>query len=255
MALIQVSMCMNPNDQYPAHFAEKYQGIPFVLLDIPKIVPDEIFNSLWPLKSIPIVRKKPDERYPYSPEEAQRVYEETLKYNEYTMPNWIGITAKRSATDDDRWTESLIDGPRVLPKLFEQLNDLLPYSYISYVVFWSNQQFIGVHRDRSEQYPFMSACRVMIKDENPEPTFFMEKFPDDLDKNFHSKLSDMEKAKFVDFRGKDTNTVMYNNKSWGHGALKLPGYSKILCSLAGRFDWKKYETLIDRSLAKYGNNL
>ena len=55
-------MYMNPNDQYPPHFAEKYQDIPFVLLDIPRIVPDEIFYPLWATKSIPILRKKPDDR-------------------------------------------------------------------------------------------------------------------------------------------------------------------------------------------------
>ena len=59
-------MYMNPNDQYPPHFAEKYQDIPFVLLDIPRIVPDEIFYPLWATKSIPILRKKPDDRYPYT---------------------------------------------------------------------------------------------------------------------------------------------------------------------------------------------
>ena len=248
-------MYMNPNDQYPPHFAEKYQDIPFVLLDIPRIVPDEIFYPLWATKSIPILRKKPDDRYPYTPEEAQKIYEKTEKSNEYTMPNWIGMTAKAGDKADDRWTQSIFYGTKALPKFFEQLNDLLPFSYISQVLFWSNVQEIGLHRDLNEQYPFMSSCRIMIKDENPQPTFFMEKFSNDIGKSFHSRLPNIQDSKFVDLKEKDTNTFLYNNRSWGHGALKLPGHSKILCAVAGDFDWVKYETLVDRSLAKYGNNI
>lgn len=245
------------NSDYPLHFAEKYNNIPYVILDIPKIVPDDHFSTVWQEKNVPIVRTKSDSRYPYSPEEAEEIYKSTGKANEYTMPNWNGIVAFRGAGADDRWTESVIDGETLLPKLFQQLNDLLPIRKLTYVIFWQNQRPIGIHRDLHEQYTLPTSLRVVIEDNNPTPTFFLEPVHDYLNDHFHSKgkPNDWSVCKFVDVSKTDSNTFLYNNKQWAHGAKKIEGHSKILCSISCQFDWVKYEKLLDQSIAKYGNNL
>ena len=245
------------NSTYPPHFAEKYFNIPYVILDIPKIVPDDHFGEVWKEKNVPIVRTKPDPRYPYSPEEAEEVYQRTRRVNEYTMPNWNGMVGWRSVGADGRWAESLINGPMVLPKLFQQLNDLLPIVKLTYVIFWSNQREIGVHRDLKEQYPLPTSIRVVIEDNNTRPTFYLDPVPADLDANFHSKEKpdDWSKCKFVDVSQTESNTFLYNNQQWAHGAQKIDNHSKILCSISCQLDWVKYEKLMDQSIAKYGNNL
>ena len=255
--IFAISTSMSYNDNYPKHLAEKYNNIPYVILDIPKIVPDDHFTEVWEGMNIPIVRTKPDPRYPYSPEEAEEVYQRTRRVNEYTMPNWNGMVGWRSVGADGRWTESLINGPMVLPKLFQQLNDLLPIVKLTYVIFWSNQREIGVHRDLNEQYPLPTSLRVVIEDNNPKPTFYLDPVPADLDANFHSKgkPDDWSKCKFVDVSQTESNTFLYNNKQWAHGAQKIENHSKILCSISCQFDWVKYEKLMDQSIVKYGNNL
>lgn len=240
------------NSDYPLHLVEKYKNIPYVILDIPKIIPDEIFSTLWEEKNAPIVRLKPDSRYPYSPEEAEEVYKRIGKQNQYTMPTWNGIVAHRVSGGDDRWTEPLINGVTELPKLFQQLNDLLPIHRLTQVLFWQNCRPIRAHRDLYEQYPLPTSLRVIIEDNNPTPTFFLLPFGE---ANAKGEPDDWSLCKFIDVSKTDSNTFLYNNKQWEHGALKIEGHSKILCSISCQFDWVKYERLLDQSIAKYGNNL
>jgi len=251
------------NERFPPHFAEKYNNIPYVVLDIPRIVPDDNFMAVWTEYHIPILRKpgKLDPKYPYSPEQAEIEYQKSahlprpLMINEYTMPNWVGCHALAGRADD-RWTESVFDGPKLLPKFFEQLYKYLPILKLNQVLFWSNQRPIGVHRDLHEQLPFPSSLRIVVQDNNPQSTFFLLPMPSDADKHQRSMLqpSDWSTAKFVDTSG-ESNTFLYNNKQWAHGAWKLEGHSKILCSMSIDYDWAKLEALLDNSIAKNGNNL
>lgn len=250
---------MNFNDNYPPHFAEKYNNIPYVFLDIPRIVPDDNFLELWDTYKIPVLRKPGfhDAKYPFTPEEAQVEFEKNGRTNEYTQPNWLGCYALTSKNADPRWTRSEFDGKTLLPKFFEQIYDLLPVHNISQILFWSNQRYIGVHRDLHEQYNWPSSIRMMISDENPEPTFFLQ--PIDPETPAHALSGpmpkDYSKVKFIDTTKHKSNVFMYNNRQWAHGAKKIPGYSKILCSMSIGYDWKKLEALLDRSIAKYGTNL
>ena len=114
------------NSNYPKHFAEKYKGIPFVVLDIPPVVMDDAFQEMWDNHNAPIVRLKPDERYTDSPYEAERLHKLTGKLNEYTMPNWNGINIIDSPGADDRWTKPMIDGKNILPKFIDYLHTNIP---------------------------------------------------------------------------------------------------------------------------------
>ena len=247
------------NDRYPAHFAEKYNNIPYVILDVPSITPDDNFMDLWNVNKVPILRKsdKIDPKYPFTPEQAEQEFLKTGRTNEYTMANWVGCYALDNGQSDDRWTGNRFNGPALLPKFFEQIYEYLPVFRLQQVLFWSNQRPIGVHRDLHEQLPFPSSIRIMIHDENPEPTFFLVPMPANADKfQLSSKHpNDMTTAKFIDTSHAPSNVFMYNNKQWAHAARKNPAYFKILCSMSIDYDWKKLEDLLDRSITKNGNNL
>ena len=246
------------NERFPPHFAEKYNNIPYVVLDVPKIIPDDNFIDVWNEYNIPILRKldKIDPKYPFTPEEAQAEFLKSGRTNEYTQPNWLGCYAHVGKADD-RWTQSIFDGAKLLPRFFEQIYEYLPINRLQQVLFWSNQRPIGVHRDLHEQLPFPSSIRMMIQDNNPQPTFFLVPVPDSTSPHQLSSRhpTDWSTTKFVDTNNASSNVFMYNNKQWAHGALKLEGYSKILCSLSIDYDWIKLEKLLDASIAKNGNNL
>lgn len=241
------------NSDYPQHFVEKYQHLPYVLLDIPKIIPDDNFQELWSTHAVPILRTRPDDRYPYTPDQAQQDHLKTGRLNEYTQPNWLGLTVLDSGTADNRWSRSIIDGAVLLPRFMEQLHDYLPVTRFTQILFWSNQRPIGLHRDFNEQHPFPTSLRIMISDENPQPTFWLQPLPEGKQGIGSERLKfDQSTARFVDTRNTNTNTFVYNNGHWVHGAQKISGFSKILCSISiGRWNWPAYERLIDRSLSKY----
>ena len=59
------------NDNYPRHLEEKYKGIPYVLLDIPRIVPDEHFVETFNKEARHVLRLSKTNGYPFSKEEAE----------------------------------------------------------------------------------------------------------------------------------------------------------------------------------------
>lgn len=248
------------NDRYPAHFDEKYKNIPYLFLDVPKIVPDNNFKDLWNEKKVSIVRQKPDDRYPFkNAEEAEENFKKTGRTNEYTKANWDGFIALSTAQADDRWASSVVHGPTLLPKFFQQLYEYLPIVKLTQVLFWSNNIPIGVHRDLHEQYSWPSSIRMMIEDDNEEPTFFLTPFDENLPANAPSRpipenVRSDSSIKFIDTNNSPSNVFMYNNKQWAHGALKKQGTRKILCALGIDYDFKKLEVLLDRSIEKYGRN-
>jgi hypothetical protein len=234
---------------------DKYAGVPFIILDIPKFEMDDNFEEIWKTSAVPVVRLKPDYRYTLTPEQAGELERTTGRLSEYTTPNWVGFNALETEKVDVRFARSLVDGKAVLPKFFEQLYEYLPAREITQVLFWSNQRPIGLHRDLREQYPFPSSLRLMIDDENPEPTFWLQPRPEGSNGDAAEKIKfDEATAKFVDTRNAESNAFVYNNKDWLHGARKDPAYSKILCSISLSWDYSKYGQLLDRSIKRYGNN-
>ena len=91
----------------------------------------------------------------------------------------------------------------------------------------------------------------MISDENLYPTFWMQPRPESSTGAGHERLPFNPKtARFVDTRQTESNTFVYNNLDWMHGASKHPTYSKILCSLSIKWDHRnnKFFNLLDKKI-------
>jgi hypothetical protein len=241
----------------PTHLIDKYKDIPYVALDIPKIVLDDNFYEVWEANKQPIVRVKPDVRYPYSKEEAAaKAASDVWFQDQWTEANWDGMTALNTGKADDRWTDPRVNGPKIFPKFFQQLYSYLPIAKLNLVIFWSNRIPIGFHRDLNEQLPIPTSFRIFISDNNPRPTFMMEQIPNEQLDTFKGKrLYEGVDPLRVDLSNCETNTFAYNNLNWCHGAEKIEGHSKILCALSIDIDWRKYDILLEKSIQRYGNNL
>ena len=94
----------------PKHLAEKYQHIPFVYLDVPKIVPDDNFVEMWMENKQVVKRQHASDAFPYSPEEAAKLKLERgdAWQNEWDEKdaNFYGISLMPTTEDlkSQRWS-------------------------------------------------------------------------------------------------------------------------------------------------------
>ena len=249
-----INNCMaHINDNYPRHLGEKYKNTPYVVLDIPRIVPDEHFVDMFNERSRNVLRLKKTNGYPFDREQAlaKAAAEDWFK-DEYTEEgcNWRGWYM--TPTNDTSMQHVVVDGAKEFPKLFEQLYQHLPIKKVIHAKCWENQFPIGLHRDLDEQYPGVpTSLRVMLHDENPEPTFWLHPKPDaSLGWGYERLTVDPTKESFLidAYRETESNTFVFNNSEYCHAARKVPGYNKILMFLLVEWDWAGYENLMDKSL-------
>lgn len=245
------------NDNYPRHLGEKYKGIPYVLLDIPRIVPDENFVETFKKEARPVLRLQKTKGYPFTREEAEiKAQNEDWFKNEYIEEgcNWKGLYL--TPTDDKSMEHVVLDGKKDFPKLFEQITTYLPLKKIHTIRCWDNQYPIGLHRDLDEQYPGVpTSLRIILDDNNIEPTFWLAPKPEDKKGWGYERLNKgvRDDAIFIDaYRETETNSFVFNNSEFCHAAKKNPNHSKILMFILAEWDWDGYEKLIDRSVERYG---
>ena len=246
----------------PEHLSQKYMGIPYVFLDIPRIVPDEHFVDMFHEQSRYVRRLEKTTGYPFSAEEAAaRSLEDPLFKNEYTDQgsNWRGFFL--TPTRDTTMNHVVIDGGKEFPKLFEQLHTYLPVNSIDKIRCWENQYPIGLHRDIEEQYSGVpTSLRIMLDDNNPEPTFWLAPKPSDkkgwgyerINPANNNRQGVTDDAIFVDTTNKTgSNTFVFNNYEFCHAAKKNANYNKILMFIVPNWNWVDYEKLLDRSIEKF----
>lgn len=249
------------NTPYPEHLIEKYQHIPFIYLDVPKIIPDDNFIECWLENTVVVKRLQTSEAFPYSPEEAARLKKERGDkwQNEWDEreANFQGISlVPNTSPNSMRWSQFVVDGYKNFPKLMDQMHTYFPLKRINQIHCWSSQRQIGLHRDGFDQWPGIpSSLRILLHDTNPGPTFWMQPIPKEKQGWGYEKIDkDPTQVKVLDFsRAPETNSWAFNNYNFVHAAEKDQDYWKILGMITGQWDWQGFEKLIDRSIEKYGH--
>lgn len=258
---INIIMATHNYNQCPEHLSAKYMGIPYVFLDIPRIVPDEHFVDMFHQQARHVRRLEKTAGYPFSAEEAAAKSQTDPWFrNEYTDQgsNWRGFFL--TPTLDTTMNHVVINGKKEFPKLFEQLHTYLPINSVNKVRCWENQYPIGLHRDIEEQHSGVpTSLRIMLDDDNLEPTFWLAPKPTDKKGWGYERINPdngnqgvTDNAIFVDTTGKTgSNTFVFNNYEFCHAAKKNPAHSKILMFMVPEWDWVGFEKLLDQSIEKF----
>lgn len=252
---------MSP-ENYSKYLEEKYKNIPFVYLDVPRIVPEQHFLETFKSQARPVLRLSKTNGYPFTREEAEiKAQKEPWFANEYVESgcNWKGMFL--TPPTDTTMQHVYMDWQEHFPELYRQVMEYFPIRKGRKVKIrcWENLKPIGLHRDLQGQHPFPSSMRVILYDENPGSTFWMYPWSDDTLGWGYERLQvdDPKQIVEIDPWRNDSNAFMFNNYNWCHAARKDLAYSKILMFIEpaeyDTLDLKKLETLLDRSIKKYSH--
>jgi hypothetical protein len=221
--------------RYKLEAEKKYGNILMLPLDIP-VIKDEKFVD-WYWDNAQQVRKLTQDIA------SQRDDLASFKSIDVFNENSEWIIPSKSV-----WSRNICSNfHKLFPDIFDQLNEYFPYQFIGNFSLWSSIEYIGPHRDPAGFLDFPSSFRVMLYDENPNPTLFVQESPTNLSE---SVLKDV---KFIP-KLNDSNSFAWNNLRTMHGSNFNPNHRKILLIFHHCIvDWKKYFSLMDRSIAKYSD--
>lgn len=129
------------------------------------------------------------------------------------------------------------------PELYEHLR-CFPTNGVVQFSIWSSNRAIRPHRDARPTEDLPAAFRVLLLDENDEPTLRLQESP--TDSRYESQ------NEFAIPRIEDSNSFAWNNVRVMHSSTHNPGKRKWLMLIrSNAFDLDRYEELLSRSLTKY----
>jgi len=223
----------------------KWTSVPYIPLDIPRIEPDDwdLFWKLWDEKNADITRGLNETQY------------------------WKGLCCWLNPainTTMFNYSNTVVDDWSMhFPKMFEQIRNCLPFHSIEKIVLWANINEVAPHFDPDAViYPWPDSLRIMLWDTNEQATFWMSRWPKRTAEFNPASITTRNKGaygvkaeritqqqKMYVELPKDTNTFVFNNGAFLHGAdLAKP---KIIMAIKGRpkvYDWIK---AIEPSYQKY----
>lgn len=221
----------------------KYRNVRWLPLDVPKFEFDNLneFLELWQKECIDILRVKPCSAEPWTKDSHP-----LGKYSNYYKAQFRGLhfyTRNLESLDaDDKgiWTLKYLEH-KMFQKIIDQMIEYLPFKEILYAKILESVRPVYPHRDQTYFWNCPTEFRIMLNDDNSEPTLY---------------VADIEHgdAHFIDIRNLDTNAICWSNGSQIHGS-NYKGNSKHLVVIHGMLDPEKLESLVDRSIAKYKNKL
>lgn len=150
------------------------------------------------------------------------------------------------------WTQnSRLDIWDVFPELKEQILEYLPILELRNWRMWSSTMEIYEHRDDDPMVDFPLAWRCKLYDENPKETLYITK---DIG---HLPHNGSDNIKYTNWLPEDSNTWAWNNVRTFHGSKHDAEHTKILWLISSDngLNVNKYIDLMDRSIAKYKDNL
>ena len=222
--------------------SDKYREIRWLPLDIPKIEFQDLeeFKHIWHQESIDVVRVRPDVAEPWSKEDHPLGHNSswhsksfkglTLWHNPMTYPIDAGSFAAKEYKGDNKQ----------LKRIVEQVFEYFPIHTMQSIFIWQSTEKIHPHRDEGAFWKCPTDFRVMLHDENEEPTLY---------------VADIEKGdiNFIDLPS-DTNSFCWSNGTQIHGSTYY-GKKKYLLCISGVQHVKKSDDLFERSIVKYKDQL
>jgi hypothetical protein len=220
--------------------SEKYRSIRWLPLDIPKFEFEnyEKFLEVWDRECIPVVRIKPDVAEPYSKEEHPGGTN-----SDWYKPSFKGLYIHMAGNPEKFttgiWAHKYYPDP-VFEPLVNHVKKYFPFYSIHHMYIWESIIPIGMHLDQTKFWDAPTEFRLMINDDNPQPTLF---------------VADMEHLdiNYIDLPP-DTNSFCWSNGTQMHGS-DFFGKRKQLLVVNGILSISKLEALIERSIEKYKTQL
>ena len=222
---------------------EKYREIRWLPLDMPKIEFDDYpeFLEFWDKEAIDVVRLKPCTAEPWTAENHP-----LGKMSNYYVPQFRGMHFYTIEPDKFHENELGIFARKykthpMFDKIIQQVHDQYPFHQITNLYIWESTKEVMPHRDQTMFWNCPTEFRAMLHDENTEPTLY---------------VSDIEHgdSHFVDMTGMDTNAFCWSNGSQIHGSDFYGKRKQLLC-INGVLSVSKVDALLERSIAKYKDQL
>ena len=221
-----------------------YRNIRWLPLDLPKVEFDDYneFLDIWDQECIDIVRLKPDAAEPWSKENHPMG-----QNSNYHRPQFKGLHFYSNVSEEEFWkheygiwSKRLYQHP-IFKKITEQILDTFPFWRIDGMLMWESVRTVYPHRDTTWFWNCPTEYRVMIHDENEQPTLY---------------VADIEEGdiNYIDIKGLDTNSFCWSNGSQIHGSDFANKRKQIIC-INGIISHQKMVSLLDRSIEKYRNQL
>jgi hypothetical protein len=221
--------------------SDKYRPIRWLPLDIPRIELGDIdeFKSIWDQQCHDVVRVKPDAAEPWDKEKHP-----LGKVSSWNKSQFNGLHLYHHPEipiETNTFMAKMYTGKVPLfERLVEQAFEYFPIHTVTAVFIWESRMAIPPHRDRGAYWKCPTDWRVMLHDENDEPTLY---------------VSDIEHGdiNYIDLP-KDTNSFCWSNGTQIHGSV-YKGKRKFLLVVSGYQHSGKTDELLSRSIEKYRDQL
>jgi hypothetical protein len=133
---------------------------------------------------------------------------------------------------------------KLFPEIYENIMTGFCLKSVRKIKLWSSNRQVFFHRDGYNFVDYPGSFRVMLYDENPNPTLGLIDNLPDTELNFSKQ--------FVVPRLENTNSFAWNNLRIKHGSNFDNSYNKILIILElCEIDIPKFNNLMERSIEKY----
>jgi hypothetical protein len=221
--------------------SDKYREVRWLPLDIPRIEFDDFeeFKHTWHQESIDIVRVRPDVAEPWSKD--AHPYKHLSSWH---TSQFKGLTLWQNPyipIDSGSFAAKEYKGnSKQLKRIVEQVFEYFPIHTMLSVFIWQSTMAIAPHRDKGAFWKCPTDFRVMLHDENEDPTLWVA----DVEKGDINYIAPPP----------DTNSFCWSNGTQIHGS-DYHGKTKYLLCIAGVQHSTKSDELFERSIAKYKDQL
>ena len=220
---------------------EKYQNIIWLPLDIPKIELDDYdeFLKIWDEQSHKVLRIKPDAAEPWIKDEhpwGEKSSWNLAQFNGLTLYGHPGIAWDTGTFAARPYVGDIPMFERIVKQVFEYF----PIHTMLTIFIWESKMGIAPHKDQSAYWKCPTEFRVMLHDENTEPTLYVA--TDFTDTPVYIDLPE------------DTNSFCWSNGKCVHGST-YHGKRKFILCISGIQHSAQSDELFDRSIKKYKDKL